>query len=151
MRHGSDDLLTKRDLKASDKSFPVILQGDCTRVVIAEGALTGLAVQCLSTLRDRPPPSIIITGGINALRWLTESQSLAAGLVIGAKQLLIAGENEIDSDGSVDTVKQARTDVVRDKLVTRLLEIGGQPGRIVYPPAGCRDAAEWLQRLCGLQ
>ena len=37
--------LTKRDMRHSDKSFPVVLRGDPCRVVIAEGAVTALAAQ----------------------------------------------------------------------------------------------------------
>lgn len=140
--------IAKRDLRGSDKAFPVVVPGDLSRIVIVEGAISALAIQCLSELRGRVPPTVIATGGVNPLRWITEQQSPASAMVVGPLDVTIVAENELGSGGVLDAVKQARTDAARGKLVEALaLARGGREPRLIYPPSDCSDAADWLVSL----
>lgn len=56
-------MITKRDLKGSDKAFPVLFEGSSDRVVVLEGAVSGLAAQSLSELAGRQRPTAVVTGG----------------------------------------------------------------------------------------
>lgn len=144
---GGGKLATKRDLVNSDKSFPVLLPGASSHVVVAEGGVTGLAVQDLALLRGEPAPTVIVTGGANIRGWLTENLPLRER-VQAADYVAIAGENEIDRDGSPAPLKQMRTDSARQHLARLIAEArDGEFPDITYPPAGVKDAAEWLRVL----
>ena len=142
--HKTDGELTKRDLRGSDKAFPVIFEGCPDRAVVVEGDLTGLAVQCLAAAKGRPFPAVIVTGGVNALRWIGEERSRASWLALNAKELIVAGEREIRVGGEVDAEKQARTDEARSRLLDSLANVRQGPASPGLPSAGCRDGAEWL-------
>jgi len=139
--------LTKRDLSGTDKAFPVIFEGDPDRIVVVEGAVSGLAAQSLSALAGRTQPTAIVTGGVSPLRWISEPNSKASVLVRAAPNVTILAENELGPDGKRDEVKQERTDAARAKIVDTLFSVrNGSRPRIVYPPEFCKDAADWLVR-----
>jgi hypothetical protein len=137
--------VTKRDLRGSNKSYPSIFNGDPNRVVVVEGAISGLAAQSLSEIKGRGLPTVIATGGVNLLRWILEPDTLASDLVARARDVTILAENETDHDGVPDPIKQQLTDGARRKLAHALGSVrSGVLPRLIYPPAGIKDVAEWL-------
>jgi hypothetical protein len=140
-------VVSKRDLANSDKSFPVLFLGDPTHVVVAEGGVSGLAIQEMADLERRPAPTVIVTGGANIRGWLNENQPLRV-MVRAADYIAVMAENEVDRDGRPAPLKQTRTDAARQQLARLIAQArDGEVPDIVYPPDGIKDAAEWLQTL----
>jgi len=124
----------KRALAGSDTSYAVVLPGDPARVTIAEGPVTGLAVQALARLRGQPVPTVIVTGGVAMRRWVRRALSL----LVNATEIVIAGEREDDF------ARQIATDAARSRLVQEIKDVSGRTPAIRYPPKGCGDAADEL-------
>ena len=129
-----DDPHPKRALAGSDTSYAVVLPGDPARVTIAEGSVTGLAVQALARLRGQPVPTVIVTGGVAMRRWVRRALSL----LVNATEIVIAGERE------GDFARQIATDAARSRLVQEIKDVSGRTPAIRYPPKGCGDAADEL-------
>jgi hypothetical protein len=137
------DVLTKRDLANSDKGFPLLLLGDLSRVVVAEGAVNALAVRDLALRSGLTPPTAVGTGGVGIRSWVRSNEALKA-ILAAADVVEIWGENEVGVDGLPDPTKQSRTDDLRRKLQDAIAEFRiGELPEIVYPPEGIKDAAEW--------
>ncbi|MGQ7019986.1 relaxase/mobilization nuclease domain-containing protein, partial [Vibrio cholerae] len=58
-----DAEVQKRDLAGSDKSKPQILPGSTETIWIAEGGVDALAVHELAKLKQKPEPTVIVSGG----------------------------------------------------------------------------------------
>ena len=129
-----DDPHPKRALAGSDTSYAVVLPGDPARVTVAEGPVSGLAVQALARLRGQPVPTVVVTGGVTMRRWVRRALSL----LVQAKEIVIAGEREDDA------ARQIATDAARSRLVQEIREVSGRSPKILYPPPGCGDAADEL-------
>ena len=129
-----DDPHPKRSLAGSDTSYAVVLPGDPARVTVAEGPVTGLAVQALARLRGQPVPTVVVTGGVTMRRWVRR----AAARLLNATEIVIAAEREDDYG------RQLATDAARSRLVQEIREVAGRDAEISYPPRGCGDAADEL-------
>ena len=129
-----DDPNPKRSLAGSDTSYAVVLPGDPARLTVAEGPVTGLAVQALARLRGQPVPTVIVTGGVAMRRWVRR----AATRLLGATEIVIAGEREND------LARQIATDTARQRLIQEIRDVTGRDVEISYPPRGCGDAADEL-------
>ena len=129
-----DDPHPKRALAGSDTSYAVVLPGDPARVTVAEGPVSGLAVQALARLRGQPVPTVVVTGGVTMRRWVRRALSL----LVQAKEVVIAAEREDDYG------RQLTTDAARSRLVQEIREVSGRSPKILDPPPGCGDAADEL-------
>ena len=138
---------TKRDLANSDKSFPVILRGDAAMVIVVEGGINSLAAWQKHRIDHGTAPCVVATGGVGMHSWLAENPT-ARDLVASASSVEIWGENEVDADGNLSSLKQERTDLMRARLQEAIAAIrGGELPEMIYPPPGIKDAAEWLKAL----
>lgn len=138
-----EEPMTKRDMAGSDKNFPMLLHGDPTRVAIVEGGVNALAVQDICLARGEEAPVVIATGGVGVRSWVKENAYLL-GLLQGAERVELWGENEM-SGGAPDAEKQARTDLLRERLAEEVAMLrGGEMPQIVYPPRVAKDSADWL-------
>ena len=136
-------MLTKRDLANTDKAFPLLLPGDLSRVVVAEGAVNTMAAWDLARRSGLTPPTVVGTGGVGIRAWVRTNEALKA-ILATADIVEIWGENEVGRDGRPDPIKQTRTDELRRKLQDAIAEVrAGELPEIVYPPEGIKDAAEW--------
>ena len=141
----SGKLGTKRDIANSDKAFPMLLTGDKSLVIIVEGGVNALAAWQMRKELDGTPPISIATGGVGIQSWLTENAFLH-GIISTAGAVEIWGENETDAFGNSNPEKQERTDQQRLKLQAAVAAMRqGELPDIIYPPAGCKDAADCLQ------
>ena len=137
------DVLTKRDFANSDKTFPFLLPGETSRVVVAEGAVNAMAARDLALRSGWEPPTAIGTGGVGIRSWVRTNGPLKA-LLATADVVEVWGENEVGADGRPDPIKQTRTDELRRKLQDAIAEVRtGELPEIVYPPEGIKDAADW--------
>ena len=141
----SESVISKRDLRNSDKAFPCILPGKPSSVLVVEGGINGLAAQALAACLGCPLPTVIVTGGVNVRAWVSNRQSRARKVVCQAEKLHVMGENERNPDGLPDPAKQARTDIARHALLDLLIRERPdlRPG-LMYPPGAFKDVADWL-------
>lgn len=131
------DLLSKRDVANSDKRFPGLLPGDPVRVVVVEGGVSGLAARDIVVRQGQAAPTVIVTGGVTARKWVSENAPMV-GILAAAQVVEIWGEREESEE------KQIRTDAFREKLALAIAEQRqGELPAIVYPPDGVKDAAGW--------
>jgi hypothetical protein len=137
------DMVSKRDFKHSDKSFPAFLPGDPGRVIVVEGAINALAVRDIVTRRGEPAPTVVASGGVGMIAW-TRNATIQA-MLMAADNVEIWGENERGRDGQSDAKKQERTDSLRTKLAVSIGMLTGRPPALIYPPLEHKDAADWLQ------
>ena len=139
--------MNKRDLAGSDKGFPVFLPGETGQggtVAIVEGGTNALAVRDLWLEATGQAPSVIATGGVGVRNWIRDNGSMRAVLQ-GAGSVVVVAENETGRSGMADPEKQARTDSLRDLLCKAVAEWReGEMPATVYPPAGFKDAADWI-------
>jgi len=130
----SDDPAPKRALAGSDTSYPVVLRGDPSRVVIVEGPVTGLAACSLARMRGDPPPTVIVTGGVATRRWVR----VATDVLRAARTVEIAAEREADPQ------RQAATDAARQRLAAAIEDVTGRVPKLTWPAPGCGDLADEL-------
>lgn len=126
----------KRDLKGSDKSFPMILAGGAS-VVIVEGGVDVLAAHTLALRRSRPQPTAIATGGAKVDRWMSGDR--IRRLLSEASSICIALENEKNER------VQAETDAAHERRAEVLKQLTTCPIRFWRPPAGIKDLAVYNQ------
>lgn len=139
-----DEPMTKRDLAGSDKDYPVLLPGDPARVVVVEGGVNALAVQDICLYRSEEPPTVIATGGVGVRSWIVANSHVRA-LLVAAERVEIWCENEVSQDGDSATEKQAKTDLLRERLADEIALVrGGELPELVYPPEGVKDSADWI-------
>jgi hypothetical protein len=113
-----DDLMQKRDLRGSDKSHPPVLQGDPLKVWIVEGGADALALHAMAMRGDKPPPTVIVSGGAGVRSFLDNPDVQA--ILQRAERVTIAGGNEKDAD------TQTKADAGHQKQAQRVAEITGR-------------------------
>lgn len=129
------DLVQKRDLRGSDKSYSPILPGDQKIVWIVEGGADALALHDLYRRRDRQPPTVLVSGGANVRGFLDRPEIQA--MMKQAECVVIAGENELGE------ATQKRTDAAHQKQVQRVAEITGRAVKSWKPkPDQGKDLAD---------
>jgi len=136
-----DNPVQKRELRGSDKRFPPILPGDPAKVWIVEGGVDALALHDLTKRAGQPPPTVIVSGGANVLRFITRDTVQA--LLKQAAQVTIAGEIEKNS-----TV-QMKADAGHKKQAQRVAEVS-KAKVLHWTPAKDKDLAEMNYRECQL-
>jgi len=130
------DPVQKRDFKGSDKSFPAVLEGDPKNVWVVEGGVDALAVQDMYRMTDRPPPTVIVSGGANTISWVERCRDILQQ----ADQVVLAHEREKDAE------TQAHTDAGHAKQIRRIEDITEQPVDEWRPPVGTKDFADYHLR-----
>jgi hypothetical protein len=127
--------MSKRDFQDSNKAYPCVLPGG-KRVVIVEGGVNALAIRDMALRRGKEPPTVVVTGGVGVRAWLNTPHMRA--LLEEVEDVTIMGENEKEPE------IQDRTDSQRNKLAEEIAHIRqGEVPKIVKPPGGCKDAADW--------
>ena len=102
-----NDPVQKRDFKGSDKSFPAVLNGISQKVWIVEGGTDALALRDIALRQGDAPPTIIVSGGANAVSFLQRPH--IKEILSQAEKVTIAHENEKNLE------TQARTDAAHHK------------------------------------
>lgn len=139
-----EEPMTKRDMAGSDKDFPVFLPGDPERVIVVEGGVNALAAQDILIASGEKAPVVIATGGVGVRSWVKCNTHLR-GLLQAAGRVELWCENEVSGTGLPDPEKQAKTDLLRERLSEEIaLARGGELPSLVYPPLGIKDTADWL-------
>jgi hypothetical protein len=136
--------LQKWDFKGSDKRHPQHLPGAPDTVWIVEGGVDALAAHDLARRRQKPPPTVLVTGGANA-RGFLETPWVQKILRL-AKRIIVAFERESSAE------KQALTDTAHKEQMQKLQEVCA--GQVISwkPPEGIKDIAELnLEELNNLQ
>jgi hypothetical protein len=136
--------LAQRDLAHSDKRYPVVLPGEerSRTLHLVEGGMDALALHDLARERNKPLPTVIVTGGARVLRWLENPQIKT--LLQTAEQVVVHRERE------KNPLVQKDTDQAHEKQVAavRALRSQAAPDRVTtwMPPTG-KDLAEYHQLL----
>ena len=102
-----NDPVQKRNFKGSDKSFPAVLNGISQKVWIVEGGTDALALRDIALRQGDAPPTIIVSGGANAVSFLQRPH--IKEILSQAEKVTIAHENEKNLE------TQARTDAAHHK------------------------------------
>jgi len=129
-----DDMVQKRDLRGSDKSYPPILMGDPLKVWIVEGGVDALALYDMAMRGGRQPPTIIVSGGAGVRSFLDNPDVQA--ILKRAGRVTVARENEKNSE------VQARVDALHKKQVQRVAEITHQEVYTWAPKPEHKDLAD---------
>lgn len=139
------DDLQKRDLKGSDKTFPMVLEGNPKSLWIVEGGVDALAVRDVAKRTGKEAPTVIATGGVNVRKFL-ENKDIQTKLQ-NAEKITIVRENEKDRE------TQAKTDAAHEKLKQEVRQIAGKDPNTYTPPQNCKDMADVAleQRLAEMQ
>lgn len=144
MSYDRTRLITKRDLKGTDKRFPAVLPGSKRHVWVVEGGVDALAVADWHSHYhpDQAGPTVIASGGAGVRGFLDMPH---------VQEVLRQAENVIitkDREKSLEV--QSRTDADHEKQIMKIREIVGASVAVTewVPPQGCKDVAEaWQQRV----
>lgn len=121
---GHDDL-KRRDLMGSLKDYCQILPGDPGEVWIAEGGVTGLAIQTLARRLNKPIPTVLISGGAGVMAFL--ERDCIQEILKAAGRVVIAAENDQKPGAQEDT------DFAHGKQKARIEAITGHHVFVVKP------------------
>lgn len=121
---GPDDL-KRRDLMGSLKDYCQILPGDHCEVWIAEGGVTGLAIQTLAKRLNRPIPTVLISGGAGVMSFL--ERDCIQSILRAAGRVVIAAENDQKPGAQEDT------DFAHEKQKLKIEAKTGRPVFVVKP------------------
>ncbi len=142
MAHDKSRLITKMDVKGSDKRFPAAMPGSKRRVWIVEGGIDALAVADWHAHYhpDQAGPTIIVSGGAGVRGFLDMPH--VQEVLRQAERVILTKDRE--SSGAV----QARTDADHEKQILKIREVVGASVAVTewVPPQGCKDVAEAWQR-----
>ena len=133
-----NDEIQKRDLKGSDKYYPQILKGNEKSVWIVEGGVDALAAHCLASKLNKEAPTIIVTGGANALAPF--KNPCIQEILKKSEKIIISLENEKNSD------IQALTNKAHLKQKNLVNEVSGKNAEFWKTPIG-KDLADYNQYL----
>lgn len=132
----ASDAVQKRDFAGTNKAFPPILSGVVDTVWIVEGGIDALALHTLCKQEQRVAPSAVVSGGINVRSYLESSH--VREMLASAKRIVVACEHEKDA------ATQAKTDVEREKLIEKIVEVAHKMPVRWVPEAGVKDLGELL-------
>lgn len=121
---GPDDL-KRRDLMGSLKEYCQIFPGDANDVWIAEGGVTGLAIQTLAKKLSKPSPTVLVSGGAGVMAFL--DRDYIQSILEAAGRVVIAAENDHKPGAQEDT------DFAHHKQKTRIEAITGREVFVVKP------------------
>lgn len=121
---GPDDL-KRRDLMGSLKDYCQILRGTAGDVWIAEGGVTGLAIQTLAKKLSKHIPIVLISGGAGVMAFL--ERDCIKSILKAAGRVVIAAENDQKPGAQEDT------DFAHNKQKTRIEAITGHSVFVVKP------------------
>lgn len=121
---GPDDL-KRRDLMGSLKDYCQILRGDPGDVWIAEGGVTGLAIQTLAKRLSKAIPTVLVSGGAGVMAFL--ERDCIQDILRAAGRVVIAAENDQKPGAQEDT------DFAHEKQKTRVEAITGHLVFVVKP------------------
>lgn len=121
---GPDDL-KRRDLMGSLKDYCQILPGDHCEVWIAEGGVTGLAIQTLAKRLCKAIPTVLVSGGAGVIAFL--ERVCIQDMLKSANRVVIAAEND-EKPGA-----QEDTDFAHEKQKLKIEAITGRPVFVVKP------------------
>ncbi|WP_291524791.1 relaxase/mobilization nuclease domain-containing protein [Acidithiobacillus sp.] len=144
LAHDGSRLITKMDVKGSDKRFPAAVPGSRRRVWIVEGGVDALAVADWHAHYhpDQAVPTIIVSGGAGVRGFLDMPH--VQEVLRQAESVIITKDREKSCE------VQARTDADHEKQILKIREIVGASVAVTewVPPQGCKDVAEaWQQRV----
>lgn len=121
---GPDDL-KRRDLMGSLKDYCQILPGAPSEVWIAEGGVTGLAIQTLAKKLSKAIPTVLVSGGAGVMAFL--ERDCIQDILMAAGRVVIAAENDQKPGAQEDT------DFAHEKQKTRVEAITGHYVFVVKP------------------